>query len=276
MSNWGIELVGVSIGIESKSVETDELLDATLNNIVSKGLIADPQASLTVEFINGAWQFSEIVSGLNLTFNLPGDFLYHLTDRIVFHIANSADRVHCLHAGAVELDGQAILCPADSGSGKSTFISWLVTSGFSYITDELVWLDKDHKLGGLARPIQIKPSGVSAVRRLISDHSEVVRGDKANSLTFRALGANLSVGQPDLRVVIFPKYEAGAEFNLSPISAGIAGLKIMSHHVNARNLQGHGFRSIMNSIKQVPCYQLTYSEFSQLNAVLFQKLIANS
>ena len=87
MSNWGIELVGVSIGIESKSVETDELLDATLNNIVSKGLIADPQASLTVEFINGAWQFSEVASGLNLTFNLPGDFLYHLTDRIVFHLS---------------------------------------------------------------------------------------------------------------------------------------------------------------------------------------------
>jgi len=74
-------------------------------------------------------------------------------------------------------------------------------------------------------------------------------------------------------VVIFPKYEPRAEFDLSPMSTGTAGLKIMSHHVNARNLKDHGFRSIMASIKQVSCYQLTYSEFSQLNAELFQKLI---
>lgn len=276
MSNWGIELVGVSIGIESKSVETDELLDATLNNIVSKGLIADPQARLMVEYIKGSWQLNEAASGLNLTFNRSGDFLYHLTDRIVFHIANSTNRVHCLHAGAVELDGRAILCPADSGSGKSTFISWLVTNGFSYITDELVWLDNDHHLGGLARPIQIKPGGLSAVSPLIVDQSEVVPGDTANSLTYRALGATPSVDRPDLGAVIFPKYESGAKFDLNPISTGIAGLKIMSHHVNARNLKDHGFRSIIGSIKQVPCYHLIYSEFSQLHPELFQKLIAKA
>lgn len=276
MSDWGVQVVGVCIGIEAQSPAADALLESALNNVVAKGTIAEPQARLVVGFIDDVWQLDEPESGLSLCFDRAGDLLYHLTDRIAFHIANNTDRVHCLHAGAVELNGRAIVCPADSGSGKSTFTTWLVSQGFSYITDELVWLSKAHTLGGLARPIQIKPNGLEAVSPLIKNESEVVLGDIASSLNLRSLGAKLSKGQPKLGVVIFPRYEPEASFELSPMSAGKAGLKIMSHHVNARNLKDHGFRSIMNSIKQVSCYQLTYSEFSQLNSELFQDLIAKT
>lgn len=81
--------------------------------------------------------------------------IYHLTDRIVFHLANNAKDVHCLHAACVAVGEQAIVIPANSGSGKSNFTSWLVANGFAYLTDKLILIDAQRKLEGVSRPIQM-------------------------------------------------------------------------------------------------------------------------
>jgi hypothetical protein len=47
----------------------------------------------------------------------------------------------CLHAGAVEIDGQAIIFPATHRAGKSTLMAALCLSGCGLIADDIVPLD---------------------------------------------------------------------------------------------------------------------------------------
>lgn len=61
-----------------------------------------------------------------------------------------------LHAGAVARDGQAVIFPGESGTGKSTLTAACVRRGFGYLTDEVVAIDLcSSTMTGFARPLML-------------------------------------------------------------------------------------------------------------------------
>jgi serine kinase of HPr protein (carbohydrate metabolism regulator) len=45
-----------------------------------------------------------------------------------------------LHAGAVSLNGRAIVLAGPTGSGKTSLAAWFVANGFRYLSDEVAVL----------------------------------------------------------------------------------------------------------------------------------------
>ena len=88
-----------------------------------------------------------------------------LYDRVIFHLLNRNNQGIALHTGAVSRDGKTIFVPGRSGAGKSSLITWLVGNGFSYQTDELVFLPFDDMECGepFVRPISLKQGSLEAV-----------------------------------------------------------------------------------------------------------------
>jgi len=68
--------------------------------------------------------------------------LYEI-DSIIFENTSYDDSVLALHGSAVEWGGRAYLFLADTGSGKTTLASYLTSSGFGYITDDCILIDRD-------------------------------------------------------------------------------------------------------------------------------------
>lgn len=281
MARWLIERAEVQItvktpsgkGKSSKSKEANELIEIALGSMQAERVKKTRGIKLTVKHDEGQWHLNDHKTKLKRKLNQPGDLIYHLTDRIVYHLANSAQGVHCLHAASVSFEGRALVIPANSGAGKSSFTTWLVANGFDYLTDELILIDTKRQIQGVARPIQIKPHGIDAIQSLLQEPDQVQPGKLANAVPISSLGGSASPHiKHDLAVMVFPKYKADSGFELVKLSGAEAGMALMGNHVNARNLEGHGFREMMAIIRQTPCYSLNYGGFDELPDDFAQQL----
>ena len=123
----------------------------------------------------------------------------------------------------------------------------------------------EYGIGGIPRPIQIKKKGLPAASQLIRKGDGVLAGVHSNTVPIASLGGRAS---PHLRhaagLVLFPEFRPGSGYALTPLVAAEAGMKIFAGHINARNLPGHGFRSLMELVRITPCYTLRYGGFADL------------
>ena len=273
MSNWLIDKAGVQIRLSSRSQAATDLLANILTSIgketvaqsIAEPTKNEPVIKLSVDHQEGGWHLCDHSNDQVRTLNNTGDLIYHLTDRIVFHIADKARNAHCLHAASVAMGNNALVIPANSGDGKSSFTTWLLANGFSYITDELILVNAEQQVEGIARPIQIKSHGINAVKHLFTEPSLVHAGNFANAVPVQALAAKISEHRLHaLRLFVFPQYREGADYSLVKLSSAEAGMRLMANHVNARNLEGHGFRQMMAIMRSTPCYALEYGGFNTL------------
>lgn len=265
MPRWLIEKGGVQVTIKTSSEEAHALIDMALSAMQPERIKTAAGIKISVKYQDDAWHIKDHAEGVSRKLTHSGDLIYHLTDRIVFHIADKSQNVHCLHAAAVAKNGCAIVVPANSGAGKSTFVTWLAHNGFDYLTDELILVDADRQIEGIARPIQIKLHGLDAIQPLLVEPSLVQPGKFANALPLESIGARISdQSKHRLSTIIFPQYKKGETYSLTKLSSADAGMSLMANHVNARNLAGHGFRDMMAIIRGTNCYSLVYGGFDTL------------
>jgi hypothetical protein len=171
------------------------------------------------------------------------------------------------HAGGVARDNRGIILCGDSGSGKSTLTAQLVSSGFDYLTDEIVALRlEDEALSGLPRPVVLKgSSGLSWKEKWASEGRETPETFSTGETwidpeLFRGGGICRSA-RP--RILIFPRYQTGQPFRVQPLSQAQAAFMILQRLVNARNLPGHGFPFITSLSKKIRTYQVVYNEITR-------------
>ena len=262
------EKAGVQLAI---GYDGDSATDVLNDVLIGMGAVpgeSEPESGhwiqLSISDQDESWELFDHADEVRRKLAQPVDMIYHLTDRIVFHVADKVKSAHCLHAAAVVHDKNALVIPASSGSGKSTFTSWLAANGFEYLTDELIVIN-GQMIEGIARPIQIKSHGKHAVEELLVEPDSVIEGKIANAVLPQSLGATLAAaGQYQVKAIVFPKYDKEADFIFDEISSAEAGLNLMANHVNARNLEGHGFREMMETIRNTRCFSLEYGGFDKL------------
>lgn len=262
-----ITMAGVEITVISKGEQAKELVKQVLANIPNERISASRGVRLRLSKDDDVWVLEDKAAQIRRRINEVGDVVYHLSDRIIFHIADQSTAAHCLHAASVSYQGQALVIPANSGAGKSTLTTWLVAQGFDYLTDELILVYPDGHIEGIGRPIQIKSHGIEPIKHLIAESSLVRRGKMVNAIPIGALSRSNAIDRAEgIALFLFPKYSKEAEFEFKQLSSAEAGLKLMANHVNARNLEGHGFRAMMALMRETPSYALEYGGFKTLPA----------
>jgi len=275
MARWLIDMAGVQVTVVARDESSEALVSLALAAIPTETIGSSLGIKLSLKHDDGKWDLKDHSNKLERRLEHTGDVIYHLTDRIVFHIADKSQDVHCLHAASVASNGRAIVIPANSGAGKSSFTTWLAANGFDYLTDELILVDKDACLQGVARPIQMKFHGLKAVESLISEPSLIQKGKFATALPIACLGGVVAQDRQKLAMFIFPKYEKNKEYSLRKLSSAEAGMRLMANHVNARNLEGHGFRAMMEIIRNTPSYALDYGGFKTLPSDFSEQLLSS-
>ncbi|MDB4049218.1 hypothetical protein N9485_03305 [Luminiphilus sp.] len=191
-------------------------------------------------------------------------------------LARVIETQHCLHAAAVSINGNAIVMPAVSGSGKSSLTMWLVANGFDYITDEMVLIDKDHRVDGISRPIHIKSHGWKAVQHLLKHEHEhdIYDGTQVNVVPISSINGNVSSENThQAGILLFPRFESGASTTLTRISPAQAGLALIKNHINARNMPHHGFSNLMQFARTSQSYSLIFGDCQSLSHSLATDLM---
>jgi len=198
------------------------------------------------------------------------DLAYTLVNEIIHQCITDNRAGFAIHAAAIGSEKGGVLLPGKSGSGKSTLITWLVSRGCNYLTDELVILaGDDHCIYPFTRPISIKTGSSSTVAAFLNyDPQKAIAGANGFMLPHRLVNTVFFPAVPPLSLILFPRYKAGAVTDLKKLSDAFGFAKLIECYVNARNLRDHGISQLAELTKRVSVYQLTYSSFDGLDELL--------
>jgi hypothetical protein len=201
-------------------------------------------------------------SEYQLAYALMNDVLYRCIDADSTH--------HALHAGAVGKNDLCVLLPGTSGSGKSTLTAWLLTRGFQYLTDELIFLSDTGKITPLTRPLSLKGDG-AFLAEFINDleNDRLIKDAEGVFLPHRLLNTDYRPFEKQVSHFIFPKFIAEVPLTLEEISPAKCSLYLMQSHVNARNHSGLGVHALSKIVRNCRSFTLSFGSFDG-----FEKLFA--
>jgi hypothetical protein len=211
---------------------------------------------------------------------LTVSFAAALFDRVLFHLLNTNASGVALHAGAVAYGQQVILIPGQSGAGKSTLTAWLTARGFSYLSDELIFLPASgpRRTLSFTRPFHIKPGSKDVLRTLLDlDHTpDLLEDEHGMIVPHRAVNPSSRPAESPPALLLFPAYLADTTLKVEKISPARAGTYLMGCDVNGRNLADHGFEQLMDVAKSTPAYRIVFSNFTgledELDTLLARKI----
>lgn len=202
----------------------------------------------------------------------PAEMAGWLLGNVGYHLADRSRGGLLFHAGALAWGERGLILPGTMGAGKTTLTAWLLTRGFDYLSDELVFVpDQSEQIEALARPLNLKRPARPALAGFVdfdSPSAQILSAHNSDLVLPVVLRPANRLSQPALRQIVFPRYRAGSELALERLSAAQTGQALMQCLINARNLPGHGFTEIARLARQTPACRLTYGGFHQLGSAI--------
>ncbi|MDX8413952.1 MAG: hypothetical protein R8J85_07675 [Mariprofundales bacterium] len=149
-------------------------------------------------------------------------------------IANITSKLCSIHAAAICIDQQAIICAGVSGAGKSSLCTQALLAGAHYLSDEFALLATDGNIHPFPRPLQWEKLTHPAFTRETMTQSELFdRGEyqfsDPNGTTQRSqlwLPRQLQRAPVPLKMVILPRFSAECATIITPIARSSAIMQL--------------------------------------------------
>ena len=192
-------------------------------------------------------------------------------------ISTHVHRFLMIHAAVVERGGRALILPAPPGSGKSTLCAGLVWRGWRLLSDELTLIDPSTgRITPVPRPVSLKNASIDVIRQFAPQARfgpvvhETVKGSVGHfSPPPGAVERSHETALPAWMVL--PKFVAGAQTTLTPLSKGKALLALANNSFNYHVHGAGGFHVMAGLIKRSECFEFSYSRLEEA-ADLFARL----
>ena len=253
-----------SIEIVTHSDETWDMVDMLFRGVPEEGSHA-PHARLEISRNrSGEYRLSrddkQIYAGDSLA-----ALANSLMDTSIYNLADKCSSGMLFHAACLSWKGKGVILPAQSGHGKTTLSAWLLSNGFDYLTDELVYMPLNSRQAMcFGRPLNVKYGSREIIEDLLGDNRDdasIIRGPIAMLVPPSLIRADNRPVEPDVSMIFFPRYRADTEFSLEKLTPAQTGISMMACLVNARNLPGDGFKATVDLARGVPAYSITYPNF---------------
>ena len=144
-------------------------------------------------------------------------FLDEFESSVGIYVAENARGLVFVHAGCVGWNGEAIVIPGRSYSGKTTLVKALLRAGATYYSDEYAVLDHKGLVHPYQRPLSVR--GEQAARRRIQAE---------------ALGATVGDAGIPVGLVIITRYEQGGRWQPRRTTPGQIVMSLLDNTVCAR------------------------------------------
>ena len=199
--------------------------------------------------------------------------LAEIRERAQFRLIDGQHQVALLHGAAIAHNGKVVMFPAHSGAGKTTLSAWFASQGESVLTDELIALHPDGRVGGFGQALNIKRHGMPVVSGFPNLASALARapgaglGGRFLPLPPSGVDTPLAPG-----LLVFPQYRPGAGLTVTPVSAGQALAMLLESLMNARHLPRRGLGIAGALVRTVPAVRIQHDDLGALSAWLDKRL----
>lgn len=200
------------------------------------------------------WQGEELVTS-RLLRTVMRDLLWHINRQAI-----RCSQQHLLiHAAGVETGGQGIVMPAPQEAGKTTLSAALVKWGFRYLTDEAVAIDaRTRRALAYPKPFSVDRGSWAVLPDLQPQLDPRLEGLQVDQWQVppEALRDGAVVVSAPVGYVITPRYVAGSETRLDPLSRADAIRLLAEHAFNFRYFPA-GLELLAGVVRGARCFRLT-------------------
>ncbi len=131
-------------------------------------------------------------------------FFSYLNSQLRLEVAEYAKGIIFIHAGVVGWNGQAIILPGKSFSGKSTLTAELVRNGAEYYSDEYAVIEQNGHVSPFPRHLSLRYFGATRERDVPPEE----------------LGGRIGDRPIPVGMVLFTKFQKGGEWQPEYLGAG--------------------------------------------------------
>jgi len=216
---------------------------------------------------NGEDLFLESENIIIGKWNKEDDYL--LKGKVFMELLNKAynkkdnDWMTVLHASAVGNKKDSIIIAGESGDGKSTMTTILMSKGFSVLSDDFVPIDSEtQNIFQFPISISIKKEAFDLISKEFPEimDAEEFYFEKMNKVV-RYLNPQIDSDNNKynypVKAIVFVKYKANVNLKLKRISNDKALEKLIPEAwISSLEINANKF---LNWIEKMPCYELEYS-----------------
>lgn len=288
-----ISFAGSAVAVEYQGRRAEAIVDYVFRYVgTAGGQVPHQTLCLVSDDVGGKLWLCESDDDDPRRTTSDGWMAEYLLGRTCYHLADQSRGGLLFHAAGLSWGELGVILPGRIGAGKTTLAAWLLTQGFRYLTDELVFVPQgDDTFQALIRPLNVKPVARPLLRGLFHtvgyDHagsvhsgrptrsgqprplkdSLILSGPTGDLVSPELLSPHRPLSEAGIRLIVFPHYRPDCRLDVTRLSKARAGLALMECLINARNLPQYGFEEVVRLARAVPAYRLTYSDFAQLRDV---------
>ena len=202
---FGINAFDSFIRVEGAGSEIRDSLERYLFPPLprSQSFAAAPDICVWVEEYRGA--FRVLINHEFLTSTLTvHDAALAAVKALDIAVVHRLRTLRAVHAGAVLIDGKALILPGSTHAGKSSLVAELLRRGASHLSDEYALIDKQGRVLAYPRPLLLRNGGTRQALTLPGD-----------------LNANFTTGHPvPVGWIFATSYLPGASWSVREMSQG--------------------------------------------------------
>lgn len=184
-----------------------------------------------------------------------------------------------IHSAVLVKDGQAIIFPAEPGSGKSTLTTWLGLNGWEVYSDEMAVIDlQSLTVKPLYRPICVKNQSIELINSWRKDAKmtpvchDTAKGSVAHVKVHD--WATYKHFEPvPIKGVVFPKYNAAVEEDLYQITKAQLFESLCANAFNYHLLSHDGYDAMYRLVSSVDTLEIHYNDLSFLDSLLKDEIL---
>jgi len=186
---------------------------------------------------------------------------YLFATRLGFHLL--------LHAGVVELGGQAVILPAMPGSGKSTLTAALATRGFRLLSDEFgVVRLGDAMMLPLLRPVALKNESIDVIAKFAPGARIGPRFPKTRKGTVAHMAPDAHAVEnrhvpATPALILFPRYDPRVGCVVEPERRSLGFTRLSINSFNYEMLGPAAFDAVARLVESCRAYRLVYSDMDR-------------
>ena len=178
------------------------------------------------------------------------------------------------HGAGFLWQDRALILAGPNGTAKTQLTEYLLSSGFSYITDELVWLDNAYRFCADEDPLNIRTSDQAPDREfLIEQNNFSVPGHYQFLVRLQKSSNRQPYSTAPATLLLFPVYSPGSTLAIRLLSPARSSLKLMSCLCNGHNLDRHGIDQVATFARQITAVEFEFGEYGQLEEGLDSDII---
>ncbi len=169
-----------------------------------------------------------------------------------------------LHAAVAAHGERAVILPGVATSGKTTLVAGLVERGYAYLTDELAIIDRGtRRVIPFPKAMSLK-EGSCSLFQSYGPQPSGAPGQRVWHLDPDQLRPGCVADKPlPLGWVCLPRYQAGAETRMEPLTVGETVLGLFENTVNTARHETAGLDLLIDMAQAAPGYRLVTGDLDQ-------------